>query len=110
MSPSGGRRRGAYALAGRAGLGDGQERPSDGGWVGAVRHLLDLHKGYHTPPRAHAWQDRASGEHDGCARGGARSGLRQVEEMPNRLLVVAELPGDSVRLLWSSGLTSDSGH
>ena len=25
---------------------------------GAVRHLLDLHKGYHTPPRAHAWQDQ----------------------------------------------------
>ena len=61
-----------------------QERRAGGGWVGAVRHLLDLHKGYHAPPRAHAWQDRPVDMHDGCARGGARSGLRQVEEMPNR--------------------------
>ena len=45
-------------LAGRAGLGDGREVRAGAGWDGAVRHLLDLHKGYHTPPRAHAWQDQ----------------------------------------------------
>jgi len=63
-----------------------------GGGVGSVRHLLDLHKGYRAPPRAHAWQDRLADGRDGCARGGARSGLRQVEEMPNRPVVVEELP------------------
>jgi len=26
--------------------------------LGAVRHLLDLHKGYHAPPRTYAWQGR----------------------------------------------------
>jgi len=62
-----------------------------GGGVGSVRHLLDLHKGYRAPPRAHAWQDRLADGRDGCARGGARSGLRQVEEMPNRPVVVEEL-------------------
>ena len=71
------------------------------GWVGAVRHLLDLHKGYHTPPRTHGLAGSAGGEHDRCARGGARSGLRQVEEMPNRLPVVEELLGDGVHPLWS---------
>jgi hypothetical protein len=39
----------------------------------------------------------------GCARGGARSGLRQVEEMPNRLLVVVEVPGSGIGLLWTTG-------
>jgi len=81
----------ADVLAGRAGLGDGQEHEVGGGWVGSVRHLFDLHKGYHVPPRAHAWQDRLADGPDGCARGGTRSGLRQVEEMPNRPVVVEEL-------------------
>ena len=68
-----------------------------------VRHLLDLHKGYRAPPRAHAWQDRPAVGMIGCARGGARSGLRQVEEMPNRLLVVVEVPRSGIGLLWTTG-------
>ena len=72
------------ALAGRQVsemAGSSSEVSADG--VGA-RHLLDLPKGYHTAPRAQAWQGRRRRAwmlHPGCRA----VGRCQVEEMALRL-------------------------
>jgi hypothetical protein len=72
-----------HALAGRAGLRDGQQRELLlEGWVGGVRHPLDLPEGYHTPARGRAGR-RTLRFRRGLPPARRMVGLCQVDGMPH---------------------------